>query len=227
MNYMKRTIGLLLMLLSVGSLPIRAQEVGRKIRYYFQQMPEVVMPMLSQQDRVSLADSYDEAKMPVSIRGKLIYEITLEKQTDNYIRMRTSQSGYTEWILLPLVNGTPVIMMIQTVERPIPDARLTFYTPDWQEISTSDMIITAPRKNDFLPPEIDERTPEGKSFANRLEPLYLTYELNPELLQMGVKPSLKPADDAAGNHNETLAKEIRPLNYYWSNGLWRRTDVKQ
>ncbi len=227
MNYMKRILGLLLLLLSVGFLPGQAQETERKIRYYFQQMPEAVMPMLSQQDRESLVNSYDEAKKPVNIRGRLIYEITLEKLTDNYIRMRTSQSGYTEWMLLPLVNGTPVIMMVQTVERPIPDARLTFFTPNWQVISNSDMMITAPQKNDFLPPEIDERTPEGRSFAHRLEPLYLTYELNPELLQIEAKPSLKPADDAAGNHDEALAKEIKPLSYYWSNGLWRRTDVKQ
>ncbi|SUB88151.1 Protein of uncharacterised function (DUF3256) [Porphyromonas macacae] len=216
---MKRYLYLLLSLI-VLLLPanLKAQEKGKDIRYYFLQMPAAHVPMLTNEDRVALLDAFGKDNAPSAVRGALVGNVRLEMLTDTYLCLRTSKVGTLELLLLPLINGTPVISQISTVEQPIPDATIAFFTPEWQPIKQS-LIASELSMTDFMPENVNPDTPEGAKLKQLLTPLHVIYKVDPNRNELRAIAKLR-CDASLETELVHLIKAMPVVDFYWSRGMW-------
>ena len=81
---------------------------------------------------------------------------TLQKLTNDYLLLQTTERSTVEMKLLPLVNNTYVVCMISTVNGPVPDSRIEFFTTNWEPLATSD-LFTQPTSDWYIKQGIDKK----------------------------------------------------------------------
>ncbi|MEG1545579.1 MAG: DUF3256 family protein, partial [Tannerellaceae bacterium] len=64
----------------------------------------------------------------------------LKKLTSNYLLLQSTERSTIELKLLPLVNNTFIICMVSTVDGPVSDSRVLFYTTDWKPLPSEEML---------------------------------------------------------------------------------------
>ena len=143
-------------LLSVFAFGLKAQDMAA----VFTAMPDQKIPQLEHAWRKDLIDLYTagkEAKLKNTMNG---YS-TLQKLTPDYLLLQTTERSTVEMKLLPLVNKTYVVCVVTTVDGPVPDSRVEFFTTEWQPLASEDM---------FMPVEVEWFFKEG---ADKTDPAYL------------------------------------------------------
>lgn len=129
----KGMISLLALLALCG---LRAQDIAS----VFTAMPNQYIPQLDdawRKDLVELYRSGKEARLKNTMNG---YS-TLLNLTDNYLCLRTTDRSEVEMKLLPLVNNTFVVCMVTTVEGPVADSRIAFFTTEWAPLPEADLLL--------------------------------------------------------------------------------------
>lgn len=66
-----------------------------------------------------------------------------QKLTNDYLLLQTTERSTVEMKLLPLVNNTYVVCMISTVNGPVPDSRIEFFTTNWEPFGNIRFIHAA------------------------------------------------------------------------------------
>lgn len=211
-------------LFMVMTVTICAQQQS-DIEKVMQKMPNDVIPNIATDELMTLIKQYHADPKNNTVEATLGGNIVIEKLTNNAIKIRTSRLSTSTLMLLPTGNGSSMVMHIMSVEKPIADALLAFYTPTWEPIKGKFFVhpITA---EDFVPADVDTQMPEGKDFVQRLNPLHLTYDVDGDKKTMQVTAQISYNKDA----EPTIAKwveEMPTLSYYWHDGLWRRSDVME
>lgn len=183
------------------------------------QMPQVMMPQVSDQDKAKLVDTYSVGK-PSEVDSKLTGKIVLEKLTDNYAKIKTSEIGYTEMKLLPLVNNTSVIALVKTVTTPVKDGNIAFYSPDWKKIETP-IIEGEPVANDFYPADLDKSSVKGKKMSELLSVLYLNYQVKLDNNELVISANLDTDEEDARLLKDEI-DHMPAITYKWDSGRWVR-----
>ena len=208
----KGMISLLALLALCG---LRAQDMAS----VFTAMPNQYIPQLEdawRKDLVELYRSGKEARLKNTMNG---YS-TLLNLTDDYLCLRTTDRSVVEMKLLPLVNNTFVVCMVTTVEGPVADSRIAFFTTDWASLPKSD-LLSLPEGTWFIKEgaETDEAYPELKAaldmdlFRYQLSAtentLSITYT-TPLYLEGKTKERLQPL------------LQVEPLCLRWQHGHFRQ-----
>ena len=139
---MKRFVISLLLLGSV--MCVNAQ----KIEELFAKMPDVMIAQLEEAWRKDLVDLYKSGKN-ATLENTMQGRSTLLKLTDDYLLLQSTERSTVELKLLPLVNNTYIICLIETVYAPVADSRVSFYSTEWQALNV-DGIFTPVEENWFL-----------------------------------------------------------------------------
>lgn len=94
--------------------------------------------------------------------------------------------------LLPLLNGTPLILVLERVTSPTLDTQLRAYSPQWEELTELKLLDRVPTRELLL-----ERWPreagsyEDERLSQLLYPLHLEMQLaSGEGIRLSVKPVL-------------------------------------
>ncbi|MCD8041922.1 MAG: DUF3256 family protein [Tannerellaceae bacterium] len=157
-------------LLTVGA---KAQDMSR----YFIDIPDRLLPQLEAEWRKDLVDLYKEGK-EARLQNLIGGESSIEKLTDDYLLLRSSSRGTVEMKLLPLVNNTHIICMITTVDGPVADSRIDFFTTEWTPLEASGLYTPVTgewfRKENITPDE------EGDYYLKRLDMDLIRYTLSPD-----------------------------------------------
>lgn len=106
----------------------------------FTAMPNQYIPQLDdawRKDLVELSRAGKEARLKNTMNGFS----TLEQLTQDYLRLRATERSVLEMKLLPLVNNTHVICLVNSVEGPVTDSRVAFFTTDWEPLPTADLLV--------------------------------------------------------------------------------------
>ncbi|MCD8176264.1 MAG: DUF3256 family protein [Tannerellaceae bacterium] len=155
-------------LLTVGA---KAQDMSR----YFIDIPDRLLPQLEAEWRKDLVDLYKEGK-EARLQNLIGGESSIEKLTDDYLLLRSSSRGTVEMKLLPLVNNTHIICMITTVDGPVADSRIDFFTTEWTPLEASGLYTPVTgewfRKENITPDE------EGEYYLKRLDMDLIRYTLS-------------------------------------------------
>ena len=127
--------GMIALLAAVACCGLRAQDMAS----VFTAMPNQYIPQLEdawRKDLVELFRAGKEARLKNTMDG---YSC-LTALTNDYLCLRTTDRSEVEMKLLPLVNNTFVVCMVKTVEGPVPDSRVAFYSTDWQPLPAADLM---------------------------------------------------------------------------------------
>jgi hypothetical protein len=163
---MKRYI--LLISFCICALNIKAQEM----KTIFIHMPDACLPQLETAWRKDLTDLYlagKEARLQNTMTG---YSKLL-KLTDDYLLLQVTERSTIEIKRLPLVNNTYILCVITTVEGPVADSRVTFYTTEWQPLGSS-RLFTPVKAEDFIKEGV------GREAVSRLDIDLIRYQLSPD-----------------------------------------------
>lgn len=169
---MKRIV--LLCLLVVSVLPLKAQDMAA----VFIAMPDEYVPQLEDAWRKDLVDLY-RSNEKAQLKNNMNGYSTLEKLTDNYLLLQSTERTTIEMKLLPLVNNTYVICQIVTVKGPVADSRVSFFSPDWKPLDAADML-TPVTADWFIREDADKSSVAYIESTSRLDMDLFRFQLSPD-----------------------------------------------
>lgn len=169
---MKRLIfSILICALALG---VKAQEIDA----LFISMPDQNIPQLENAWRKDLVDLYKSGK-EATLKNTMNGSSSLKKLTSDYLLLQVTERSSIEMKLLPLVNNTNVICMIRTVNGPVADSQIGFFTTDWQPLAVSD-LFTPVDADWFIKDDADKNSNAFQDAASRLDMNLIQYTLSPD-----------------------------------------------
>ena len=111
---------------------------AQKMEDVFVKMPEDMIVQLEEAWRKDLVGLYKAGKT-ATLENTMQGKSTLHKLTNDYLFLNTSELNTVELKLLPLVNETYIICMIETVYAPVADSRVSFYTTAWKPLPAGEL----------------------------------------------------------------------------------------
>lgn len=173
---MKRLIfSILICALALG---VKAQEMDA----LFISMPDQNIPQLENAWRKDLVDLYKSGK-DATLKNTMNGSSSLKKLTSDYLLLQATERSSIEMKLLPLVNNTNVICMIRTVNGPVADSQIEFFTTDWQPLAVSD-LFTPVDAGWFIKDDTDKNSNAFQDAASRLDMDLIQYTLSPDNLTL-------------------------------------------
>lgn len=103
----------------------------------------------------------------------------LAKHNERLPLLQTTERSTVEMKLLPLVNNTYVVCMISTVNGPVPDSRIEFFTTNWEPLATSD-LFTQPTSDWYIKQGMDKKDEAYQEAASHLDMDLIQYRLSPD-----------------------------------------------
>ena len=158
---MKQKIVFTILLIGVAFHLIKGQTVSE----LFINLPEPALLTLTVSNRMDLIDLY-KAGEKATVKNSFSDSCSIINLTDDYIQIQTGKN-IIELFILPMINDSKIIGLIQTVCAPVCDSYIEFYTTAWRKLSTP-VFITFAGKFDFLKEGIN---PEDENVKNALIPL--------------------------------------------------------
>jgi len=128
-------------------------------------LPDPAFVSLTVSDRLDLIDMYKAGEKAV-VKDQFNDSCSLLRMTDDYLQIQSGKMTM-ELFLLPMINDSKIVGVIQTVCAPACDSRLDFYTTSWRKLAAS-AFITLAKIPDFLKEGIH---PEDEKVKNALIPL--------------------------------------------------------
>lgn len=198
---MKQTLIALLLALS---LPCLSAQVHPKLAPYLAQCP-----LLEEEDRKKLSDS--------------IRSLEEGGQTMAVAHYSPNEVMSISITLLPMINGTPVIGVIESYKRPRPDSQVRFFTPDWREITPEQVLAQPIRSESFL----EGLYPSSESLTFRLRsllsPLYTQMQWSQDGTRLIIEADAQlTLEDKAMAELTTLVGKLPRLTYIWRSGRLER-----
>ncbi|WP_455627716.1 DUF3256 family protein [Parabacteroides chinchillae] len=155
---------------------------AQNIDALFVSMPDQNIPQLDdawRKDLVELYNSGKEAKLKNTMNG---YS-SLLKLTDNYLLLQATERSTVEMKLLPLVNMTNIICMVTTVNGPVADSKVEFFTTDWKPLDTAD-LLTPVSPDWFIRDNADKNSDAFRTAISLLDMHLIKYALAPDDLTL-------------------------------------------
>ena len=157
---------------------VKAQEMDA----LFVSMPDSNIPQLENAWRKDLIDLYKfgkEARLKNTMNGFS----TLKKLTSDYLLLQATERSTIEMKLLPLVNNTNVICMVKTVNGPVADSQVDFFTTEWEPLAASD-LFTPVSADWFIKEDADKNSTAFLDATSRLDMDLIQYSLSPDNLTL-------------------------------------------
>lgn len=193
--------------------------VAQDMKTVFVAMPDSVTPLLTKVNREDCIDFLD-SNMKAVVKNRFGNVAEMKVLTDDYVLMQTSEVGTLEMKLLPLADSTKVICMVKTVNVPVADSSVRFYTSDWsQQLDVKEFLQLPSMDAFFLPNDSlkDEAILTRKKADMHLMKVQLSKE-DTSLTFTYTTPDYLNEED-----REKLLPHLRkePIVLRWSEGKFR------
>jgi hypothetical protein len=193
--------------------------VAQDMKSVFVAMPDSVTPLLTKVNREDCIDFLD-SNMKAVVKNRFGNVAEMKVLTDDYVLMQTSEVGTLEMKLLPLADSTKVICMVKTVNVPVADSSVRFYTSDWsQQLDVKEFLQLPSMDAFFLPNDSlkDEAILTRKKADMHLMKAQLSKE-DTSLTFTYTTPDYLNEED-----REKLSPHLRkePILLRWSEGKFR------
>ena len=193
--------------------------MAQNMKSVFVAMPDSVTPLLTKVNREDCIDFLD-SNMKAVVKNRFGNVAEMKVLTDDYVLMQTSEVGTLEMKLLPLADSTKVICMVKTVNVPVADSSIRFYTSDWsQQLDVKEFLQLPSMDAFFLPNDSlkDEAILTRKKADMHLMKAQLSKE-DTSLTFTYTTPDYLNEED-----REKLSPHLRkePIVLRWSEGKFR------
>lgn len=165
-------------LICVFALGAKAQDMAA----VFISMPDQNIPQLENAWRKDLVDLYKSGK-EARLKNTMNGFSSLDSLTSDYLSLKATERSTIEMKLLPLVNNTNVICMVRTVNGPVADSQVEFFTTDWEPLAVSD-LFTPVDADWFIKEDTDKNSNAFQDAASRLDMNLIQYNLSPDNLTL-------------------------------------------
>ena len=153
---------------------VRAQEVES----VFVSMPDQYIPQLESAWKKDIIDLYNSGK-EAQLKNTMNGTSTLQKMTSDYLFLEVTSRSTVEMKLLPLVNNTKVVCLVTTVNGPVPDSQIAFFTTEWEPLNTSDLYTPVPA-DWFIKEDADKNSVSFIEAMTRLDMNMQKISLSPD-----------------------------------------------
>ena len=188
---------------------------AQKMDEVFVKMPDELIVLLEEAWRKDLVDLYKSGK-PAVLENTMQGKSVLYKLTDRYLKLQTTELSVVELKLLPLVNNTYIICLIQTVYGPVADSRVSFYTTEWQRLPAENIL--PPVTGDLFWKEDADQ--EALDYLSRLDMFLVKYSLSEENESLTAEYTTPLYLD---DENQEIVKTFlknEPKKYEWKSGRY-------
>ena len=111
-----------------------SQASAQEIRDVFKQMPDSLVPYLTQNNRLDFLDFLD-SNMKAEVKNRMNGQSTMDTLTADYTRVRLSESSAIQLKLLPAQSDS-VVCMVRTFSAPASESFVSFFSTSWQPIAS-------------------------------------------------------------------------------------------
>lgn len=195
-----------------GMTPLFGQMTAKDC---FKAMPDSLAPLLTEVNKADCID-FLESKMKAEVTNRLGQKSEMTELAPDYIRMQMTSRSFWQMKMLDVNDSTQVVCTVFTVNGPVPDSDISFYTTDWKKLPVNS-FIQLPLQDDFLsvPDSVDDNgVRQAMSQADLSLVMAGLSSWNDTLTFTFTTP--RYMDKEA---NETLKPFIRPvLKYVWRDG---------
>lgn len=193
--------------------------VAQDMKSVFVAMPDSVTPLLTKVNKEDCID-FLASDMKAIVKNRFGNVAEMKVLTDDYVLMQTSEVGMLEMKLLPLADSTKVICMVKTINVPVADSSVRFYTSDWsQQLDVKEFLQLPSMDAFFLPNDSlkDEAILTRKKADMHLMKAQLSKE-DTSLTFTYTTPDYLNEED-----REKLSPHLRkePIVLRWSEGKFR------
>ncbi len=226
----KIMLGVLLCLLSMGQMQ------SQEMKEVFINMPDSLAGLLTKVNRADCVD-FLASDMKAQVTNRYNRQSELTRLTPDYLHLQVSPEASWQMKLLPLADSTKVVCWVRTVNAPVSDSQIDFYTTDWQLLDKNEFIAPPVADDFFILPDAPATTSDSRLLletANQSYPDSLaTLRLEADLTFM--KIILNPEEDSLTftyttpdyvrkETAERLLKYIRNISlpYTWKKGRFAR-----
>lgn len=198
---MPRLIRLFCLTLGLG-LAAHAPVLGQ-IHSYWASCPD-----FTSEEKQLVRDVLDSLPQ-ISLPHHIYQGLTLVEADSLTLSLRTSRLSSWTLKVLPRANAYSILAVITSVDEPIADSQIAFYTNTWVHYDRP-QLMTPPSSSDFL-----RGHPEAPRLRKLLSPLYLRFRwLNDRELSATLSmPTI--LDDQTREQDQALLQAIAPLRYRW------------
>ena len=188
---------------------------ARDLRSLFINMPDSVIPLLSEVNRADFGDFLD-SKMKAIVKNKLGEKSEMLVMNDDYLSLRLTTANYVDMRLLEVNDSTSIICMVNTYHTPVEDSSIRFYDTNWCELDSS-LYIELPAERDFFVEPVSAE--QNDSLAS----LLLSASMQLQQISLDAKDDLlsikyTSADFMDKKSSAALKKYLKktPLMYRWT-----------
>ncbi|MDR1880217.1 MAG: DUF3256 family protein, partial [Tannerellaceae bacterium] len=164
----------LLLIIYTGVWGAKAQDMAA----LFIEIPDACLPSLESAWRKDLVDLYHAGK-EAQLQNTMMGYSKLLTLTPDYLELRLTERSVVEMKILPLINHTHIICMVTTVDAPVSDSRIEFYTTQWQPLDASEMF-TPVTADWFIIDDADRESDAFKDALSRMDIDLIKYRLSPD-----------------------------------------------
>ena len=105
---------------------------ARTVRDFFASEPGDVFTLLTKTTRLDMIDYYDNGTV-VAASNNMAGTSQIDTITNEYLRLQVSDAKTVEMRLMRWKSDT-IIAVVETVETPVKDSRITFYNKHWYQL---------------------------------------------------------------------------------------------
>ena len=189
---------------------------AQKMEDIFIKAPDGIITQLEEAWRKDLVGLYKSGKN-ATLENTMLGRSTLQKMTNDYLLIQSTERSTVELKLLPLVNNTYIICMIETVYAPVADSRLSFFSTEWV-VLPKDGLYTPVAEDWFLKDDIDRMSPKFLEASSALDIYLVKYCLSAD-------STVLTAEYMTPQYlNEEYRKKVLPFlrtdnkTYKWNSG---------
>lgn len=193
--------------------------MAQNMKSVFVAMPDSVTPLLTKVNREDCIDFLD-SNMKAVVKNRFGNVAEMKVLTDDYVLMQTSEVGTLEMKLLPLADSTKVICMVKTVNVPVADSSVRFYTSDWSQQLDVKEFLQFPSMDAFFLPN-DSLKDEAILTRKKADMYLMKAQLSKE--DTSLTFTYTTPDYLNEEDRETLLPHLRkePIVLRWSEGKFR------
>lgn len=121
---------------------------GQTAKECFKSMPDSLMPLLTPVNKADFID-FLESDMRAEVTNRFNRKSEMTCLTDDYIRIQITERSAWQMKVLPLNDSVRVVCTVATVQGPVADSDVLFYSTDWKPLP-ADSFLHRPYMKDFV-----------------------------------------------------------------------------
>lgn len=201
---------------------VLAASAQKALKDVLREMPEHVIPYINDEQRDEIS-KFTGVNDTVRVKNMLNGFTAVDVSGDDYARIILNESMSLQLKLLDLNDTARIICMVKTVEKPVKESCVSFYSTDWRKLASSFGLPVYGGADELLGAFIQrpDTMPEARFEYLRscIEPVILNATMKPD--ENIITFSLSIPFDTKDDGDDEIKAIIKQKSYKWSGDIFK------